>query len=73
MLFLNAYTACKAVGLLLHLSKSPTAEAVKYRMGNSEDSLSPESPLSPHFTPPPIRNAALRSMFPQVYNAYTFM
>jgi hypothetical protein len=41
------------------------AEGVRYRTGTPEDSLSPESPLSPHFSPPPIRNAALKSMFPQ--------
>lgn len=41
-------------------------EGVRYRTGTSEDSLSPESPLSPHFSPPPLRNAALKSMFPQV-------
>ena len=28
--------------------------------------MSPRSPLSPRFSPPPIRNAALKSMFPQV-------
>ena len=51
---------------------SPSDEAVKYRSAHSEGevSLSPQSPLSPRFTPPPIRNAALRSMFPQVSNIH---
>ena len=57
------YTAliyCWCVYLLVYI------EGGKFRTGNSEDSLSPESPLSPHFSPPPLRNAALKSMFPQV-------
>ena len=48
--------------------RSPPDAAMKYRPANSEGegSISPQSPLSPHFSPPPIRNAALKSMFPQV-------
>ena len=53
--------------LLVVVLNSTLAEGMRYRAGGaSEDSLSPESPLSPHFSPPPIRNAALKSMFPQV-------
>ena len=33
---------------------------------DGNQSTSPKSPLSPCFAAPPIRNAALKSMFPQV-------
>ena len=37
---------------------------------DGDQSTSPKSPLSPCFSAPPIRHAALKSMFPQVCTLY---
>ena len=41
-------------------------------MGGASDTSSshPTSPLSPKFSAPPIRSAALKTMFPQVHQSY---
>ena len=36
--------------------------------GASVGSSHPSSPISPKFSAPPIRNAVLKSLFPQVFN-----